>query len=919
MNQCAASVKGNDNESEVEVIGDEIKKISFDNDHKKIKHVCILNVHPNYTIEAVHGNHLKISPTKENEQVALFYPHDAEQVLKELDQNIIVQTVNLTPNVRQSIATIRRLKHQIDIFINLYDNADGAGIKIVDYMQNQGIAFTGAGTHFYDPTRIELKQLCRYCRLSTPKFALMTDPKSYDDDSLANLSKTLGDFPLFIKPEHGYDSVGINEKSLIFNLTDLKECCTRIVDEFGGALIEKYIEGREFTVLVAGSKDNIHVFPPVEYRFLANKTFITFDDKWGQNYTDLHWCLLNKTNEQEEQLIDDLTLLARQLYESFDGDGYARIDIRQDNKTKELFILDCNPNCSLFYKDLCSADAIIELSGWPKVKFMKFLFEQALEPQRRYYLTHSYTIKYLPQSGVAMYASRNLFQDDLVYSQENTSLKLVTKQFAEQTFSKTELMWFNHYGMYDEELIYQFIVSAWPICDNVFILWHEDSRKWTPINHSCDPNVWINGLDCIARRYIPLGEELTIDYATYLTTIPSFQCWCGTSICRGQIKSDAYKEKWFQDRYGFGLWNDMFNVPPVNTAVLYGIYQSLGRITNEFLEKGKRYDPTIDDDELFKAGRTVWFMIAFQTQMNLSLSLTDSIFGYNMLYPYTDDLVDCNDVSREAKKDFARIFHERLLIGASNYDPKSHFNGQQSNVTLLKLPPSLQPYADRVGKIFDMVKFIENDWTRNEHQGVYMGLATIHESQMKSTLQHAQPDNGYIPTMAQIEQISAEKGGASLIAAVFLIEGRLTRAKMAYLEYLGFGLQMLDDLQDVEEDMKNNHRTIFTQSLADGQTLDAPTARLIQYCYYAPAFEKFSDDHRTVSDAQSGETLAHYVRASMMMFSVLLILEAVSRLQQYYSEEFYREISTFSPLPFDVLKMARVEKIFWTVVRDQSF
>ncbi|CAF0943542.1 unnamed protein product [Rotaria sordida] len=218
-----------------------------------------------------------------------------------------------------------------------------------------------------------------------------------------------------------------------------------------------------------------------------------------------------------------------------------------------------------------------------------------------------------------------------------------------------------------------------------------------------------------------------------------------------------------------------------------------------------------------------------------------------------------------------------------------------------------------------MVKFIENDWTRNEHQGAYMGLATIHESQMKLTLQHAQPDNGYVLTMTQIEQISAEKGGESSTAAVFLIEGQLIRAKMAYLEYLDFGLQMFDDLQDVEEDMKNNHRTIFTQSLADGQTLDAPTARLIQYCYYAPPFENFSDDHRTVSDAQSGETLTHYVRASMMMFLVLLILEAVSRLQQYYSEECYREISTFSPLAFDDLKMARVEKPFWTVMRDQSF
>ncbi len=76
-----------------------------------------------------------------------------------------------------------------------------------------------------------------------------------------------------------------------------------------------------------------------------------------------------------------------------------------------------------------------------------------------------------------------------------------------------------------------------------------------------------------------------------------------------------------------------------------------------------------------------------------------------------------------------------------------------------------------------------------------MSLATIHESQMKSTLQHARVEDGYQPTMTLIEQISAEKGGASLIAAGFLIEGRFSRAKMAYLEYLGFALQLLDDLQ----------------------------------------------------------------------------------------------------------------------------
>lgn len=119
--------------------------------------------------------------------------------------------------------------------------------------------------------------------------------------------------------------------------------------------------------------------------------------------------------------------------------------------------------------------------------------------------------------------------------------------------------------------------------------------------------------------------------------------------------------------------------------------------------------------------------------------------------------------------------------------------------------------------------------------------------------------------------------------------------------------------------MKNNHRTIFTQSIAEGQTLDAPTARLVQYCYCSPAYEKFNDDSRTISDRSSGVTLAHYVRLSMMMFSIVLVLEAASRLQEYYSKDFYRELSSLSPLRFHDLKKVRVEDTLWSIVRNQWF
>lgn len=119
--------------------------------------------------------------------------------------------------------------------------------------------------------------------------------------------------------------------------------------------------------------------------------------------------------------------------------------------------------------------------------------------------------------------------------------------------------------------------------------------------------------------------------------------------------------------------------------------------------------------------------------------------------------------------------------------------------------------------------------------------------------------------------------------------------------------------------MKNHHRTIFTQSIAEEQTLDAPTARLIQYCYCASAYENFALGHLTSSDAEADVTLPHYAYVLMVKACIMLILEAAARLPQYYSKEFYRELSTLSPMPFNSLRRLRIEDKLMAIVRNQWF
>ena len=70
-----------------------------------------------------------------------------------------------------------------------------------------------------------------------------------------------------------------------------------------------------------------------------------------------------------------------------------------------------------------------------------------------------------------------------------------------------------------------FDAYAYPLTDQVWITWSEDPDKWLPLNHSCDPNTWLSGLDLVARRPIRKGEHITCDYATFCTdNMTAFDC-----------------------------------------------------------------------------------------------------------------------------------------------------------------------------------------------------------------------------------------------------------------------------------------------------------------------------------------------------------------------------------------------------------
>jgi uncharacterized protein len=76
------------------------------------------------------------------------------------------------------------------------------------------------------------------------------------------------------------------------------------------------------------------------------------------------------------------------------------------------------------------------------------------------------------------------------------------------------------------------------------------------LNHSCEPNVGIQGqIVFVAMRAVAAGEELTLDYATIERPAEPMACRCGAGCCRGVITGRDWRKPKLRRKYGrFFAW-----------------------------------------------------------------------------------------------------------------------------------------------------------------------------------------------------------------------------------------------------------------------------------------------------------------------------------------------------------------------------
>lgn len=264
-------------------------------------------------------------------------------------------------------------KQGFDLFINLCDGEPGedlVGIEAIQQLERLGLPFTGANSQFYANPRRALKDAYVAAGIGTPHYRFV---RTRDEAAEAAAALRL---PVIVKPAHGYASIGIKRDSVVQTHNTLLDRVERTVAEFGEALLEEFIVGREFTLLAAepiGEDEMPTVYKSMEIGFPAGESFKHFELKWVEyNSIRLH-------PVEDTELDMRLRELAARTFKKIHASGYVRFDIRMDAEG-ELYVLDCNTNPGLFYPigQFGNADLILEAEPDGHKHFLRHIIASGL-------------------------------------------------------------------------------------------------------------------------------------------------------------------------------------------------------------------------------------------------------------------------------------------------------------------------------------------------------------------------------------------------------------------------------------------------------------------------------------------------------------------------------------------------------------
>jgi D-alanine-D-alanine ligase len=217
---------------------------------------------------------------------------------------------------------------------------------IISVFEHLGFRYTGSNRRSLSTclNKARTKEILQAHGISTAAFQIFT-PWTVHQRHLV--------FPLFVKPVSEDASIGISTNSVVQDERGLRRQVRYIWETYHQpALVEEFIDGREFNVTVLGNESpRIMPLSEINFRHIANPfaRIVSFRAKWvptSEEYLKTPPTCPARVSDSLKSRIEDV---ARRAYQAMGLRDYGRVDLRVRNG--QPYVLEVNPNADL------SADA----------------------------------------------------------------------------------------------------------------------------------------------------------------------------------------------------------------------------------------------------------------------------------------------------------------------------------------------------------------------------------------------------------------------------------------------------------------------------------------------------------------------------------------------------------------------------------
>jgi D-alanine-D-alanine ligase len=310
------------------------------------------------------------------------------QAFRELDLAWVWQPIVAT-NVTE---IVEQAGGEQSIVLNLCDGIERDGTPgpcVVRALELAEIPFTGADSEFYriSTSKLIMKEMMISAGVPTPAFEALSG-------SVAGVCARVGT-PLLVKPDVSAGSGGVFLRSKVSRDEEVslihEELLSAPLPRFCDArsmFAERFIDGPEFTVFVMGNwrdPESVLCLPPAERVFNASipdgEKFLSYERYWGV-YRDESpppdGRAFYAYEACDPRLAPMIEAISKRAYVSVHGMGYARVDLRMDRATGELFVLEVNANCGLSEDDQTSTGCILKIAGIRLSELLKLILRDAL-------------------------------------------------------------------------------------------------------------------------------------------------------------------------------------------------------------------------------------------------------------------------------------------------------------------------------------------------------------------------------------------------------------------------------------------------------------------------------------------------------------------------------------------------------------